>query len=76
MTITLDTLAVPANYALSAKYRVELIFPSPSLEKKEVKSVSTLTYAHNGVMLQVYRRFGLGVYYRPFLYRRVRRQGS
>ena len=25
---------------------------------------------------QVYRRFGLGVYYRPFLYRRVRRQGS
>ena len=25
---------------------------------------------------QVYRRFGLGVYYRPFLYRRVRRHGS
>ena len=29
-----------------------------------------------GRSVQVYRRFGLGVYYRPFHYRRVRRQGS
>ena len=37
-------LAVPAKHAMSAQTRVELNFPSPSLEKKEAKSVSTLTY--------------------------------
>ena len=44
MIIKLDTLAVPAQHAMSAKTRVELIFPSLSLEKKEAKSVPTLTY--------------------------------
>ena len=37
-------MAVPAKHAMSAKTRVELIFPSLSLEKKEAKSVPTLTY--------------------------------
>ena len=41
MVIKLVTLAVPA---MCAKTRVELIFPSLSLEKKEAKSVPTLTY--------------------------------
>ena len=40
-------MAVPAKYAMSAKSRVELNFPSLSLEKKEAKSVSTLA---NGKM--------------------------
>ena len=44
MIIKLDTLAVPAQHAMSAKTRVELIFPSLSLEKKEAKSVPTLIY--------------------------------
>ena len=35
MTIKLDTMAVPANHAMSVKTRVELNFPSPSLEKGE-----------------------------------------
>ena len=33
MMIKLDTLAIPAQHAMSTKSRVELIFPSPSLEK-------------------------------------------
>ena len=44
MIIKLDTLAVPAQHAMSAKTRVEQIFTSLSLEKKEAKSVSTLAY--------------------------------
>ena len=44
MIIKLDTLAVPAKHAMSAKTRVELKFPSPFLEKKETKSASTLAY--------------------------------
>jgi len=44
MIIKLDTLAVPAKHTMSAKTRVELKIISHSLEKKEAKSVSTLTY--------------------------------
>ena len=44
MITKLDTWAVPAKQAMSAKTRVELNFPSPSHEKKEAKSVPTLTY--------------------------------
>ena len=35
MIIKLDSLAVPAKHAMSAKTRVELKFPSPSLEKRK-----------------------------------------
>ena len=48
MIIKLDTLVVTAKHALSAKIRVELSFPSPSLEKKEENSVPTLKYLGNG----------------------------
>ena len=43
MIIKLDTLAVPAQHAMSAKTRVELIFPSLSLEKKGGK-ISSNSY--------------------------------
>ena len=39
-----DTFAVTAKHAMTAKTRMELNFSSLSLEKKEAKSVSTLTY--------------------------------
>ena len=44
MIVKLDTFAVPAKHAVSAKIQVELDFPSPFLEKKKAKLVLTLTY--------------------------------
>ena len=49
MIVKLVTLAILAKHAMSAKIRVELNFPSPSLEKKEAKSVTTLTYGRRQV---------------------------
>ena len=48
MIIKLDTLAVPAQHAKSAKTRVELIFPSLSLEKKGGKISSNSYLLENG----------------------------
>ena len=44
MMIKLDSLAVLAKPAMSAKIRVKINCHFPSIEKKGAKSVSTLTY--------------------------------
>ena len=52
MIIKLDTLAVPAKHAMSAKTRVELGVPSPSLKKEGNKARFNSYIWENG-------RFGL-----------------
>ena len=44
---------------MSAKTRVKLNFPSPSLEKKEAKSVSTLTYGKMAGLAKLGREVSL-----------------
>ena len=59
MIIKLDTLADPAKHAMSAKTRVELSFPSPSLKKGGNKTSFNSYIWENGRFGQMGREASL-----------------